>query len=755
MNSLSKDNFSRVRLLEAHNALFDYDIINLCETNLNNSVELPETLLENYTFISCNNPGNLRRGGVGMFYKSTLPLKIRSDLSMRESIVVELKYGNKKIFLTVLYRSPSSSFGSSDFTKFLSELTDLVGKIRQENPYSMFISGDFNGHSTFWWPNGDTTLEGREIDEVMSQLGLTQLINEPTNFEPNKNPSCIDLIFTDQPNIVLESGIRPSLDSFCHHQIIHCRTNFHIPPPPPFERRIWDYDKANVNLIRRSISNFPWQQHLSLSNDPSWQVSSFTEKILNIMSNFIPNKVVKIIPSDPPWITRPLKTMLRRQNRQYKNYKRHGFRPEDKIQVDAFKKECEERILKAKENYMLKLGTKLADPATSNKAYWKYINNIMNKCKAPRIPPFLINNIYVTNCKSKASELNRFFSNQCKPLNNGSSLPCFSYLTDKRLTNITVTDNEILSLIRGLNPSKAHGCDDVSARMITICGDSLVLPLTLIFNNILKTGIYPNSWKLANITPIHKKGDKQLIQNYRPISLLSLFGKIFEKIIFNQLYNYLVTNNLITSNQSGFRPGDSTVNQLLHFVNDIHKSSDLYGSLETRAVFLDISKAFDKVWHKGLIFKLKQNGISGPLLNVLTNYLSNRMQRVVVNGSQSNFLPIESGVPQGSVLGPLLFLVFINDLQKNIQSKIKFFADDTMLFSTVHDPDISASDLNHDLQVISKWAFQWKLSFNPDPTKQAVEMIFSHKYKATQHPPLFSMAFRLLRLMNISILDLY
>ena len=241
-------------------------------------------------------------------------------------------------------------------------------------------------------------------------------------------------------------------------------------------------------------------------------------------------------------------------------------------------------------------------------------------------------------------------------------------------------------------------------------------------------------WKLANVTPIFKKGDKQLIKNYRPISLLPICGKIFEKIIFNNLYAYLHTNNLISKNQSGFRPGNSTTNQLLYLLDEIHQAFDSTESLEVRAVFLDISKAFDKVWHEGLIFKLEQNGVSGNMLKLFQNYLSNRKQRVVLNGSCSDYSSIESGVPQGSVLGPLLFLVYINDLERNIKSNVKFFADDTMLFSIVKDPKISANDLNHDLDVIRQWANQWKLEFNPDPNKQATEVLFSSKISNPSHP---------------------
>ena len=176
---------------------------------------------------------------------------------------------------------------------------------------------------------------------------------------------------------------------------------------------------------------------------------------------------------------------------------------------------------------------------------------------------------------------------------------------------------------------------------------------------------------------------------------------------------------------------------MLYLVSEIYESFECPNNLEVRAVFLDISKAFDKVWHDGLLFKLKQNGIRGNLLNLFHSYLSDRHQRVGINSSYSEYKKIESGVPQGSVLGPLLFLIYINDLENNLKSKVKFYADDTMLYSIVKDPFISAADLNNDLELIQKWAFQWKMEFNPDPLKQATEMIFSCKRKKPIHPPLY------------------
>jgi len=466
-------------------------------------------------------------------------------------------------------------------------------------------------------------------------------------------------------------------------------------------------------------------------------LSLLQKKFLNIISSFIPNEIKKIIPREPPWITKPLRTMLSKQHRLYKNYKRHGFKPEDKLRVDAFREECRIAVETSKENHIKYLGSKLANNLTSKKTYWKIINKIINKCKGTKIPPIIFNHNVITNFIDKVNLFATFFSEQCTPITTTSVLPNLTHVTNSRFDDIDISDNEILSLIRNLNISKAFGPDGISPRMLHICDESVVLPLSIIYRNIIRTGIYPDIWKLANVIPVHKKGDKQNIKNYRPISLLPVCGKMFEKILFNQLYSYFTSNHLITKNQSGFRAGDSAINQLIEFTNTIQKAFDDKKSIEVRSIFLDISKAFDKVWHEGLIFKLKQNGVCGNSINLLTNYLTNRKQRVVLNGKFSDFCPILSGVPQGSVLGPLLFLIYINDLEKDIKSTVKFFADDTMLFSLVHDPILTANQLNHDLALITQWAHQWKMAFNPDVTKQAVEVIFSHKTKVIYHPPLY------------------
>jgi len=224
LNTLSKDDFYRITLLQAHNTEHNYDIISLCETSLNDTIQVSENSFPGYKFHSCDHPDGNRDGGVGIFYKESLPLRIREDLAFDEVIVAELIFSRKKIFFTVLYRNPHSKAQSPEFNTFLTNLENLYLKIKSEKPYAMFFTGDFNGHSQSWYPDGDTNAEGLQLDNLFSNLGLSQMISEPTHFmRDNCKPSCIDLILTDQPNLVLESGVRASLDQTVKHQIIFCK----------------------------------------------------------------------------------------------------------------------------------------------------------------------------------------------------------------------------------------------------------------------------------------------------------------------------------------------------------------------------------------------------------------------------------------------------------------------------------------------------------------------------------------------------
>jgi hypothetical protein len=272
----------------------------------------------------------------------------------------------------------------------------------------------------------------------------------------------------------------------------------------------------------------------------------------------------------------------------------------------------------------------------------------------------------------------------------------------------------------------------VSPRLIKEAGPSIVPILTRLFNKSLELAKFPLAWKRANVLPIYKKAESFVTTNYRPVSLLSILSKFFEKIVFKYLFNYFREHFLISIWQSGFLPGSSTITQLTEiydqFCNAVARGKEI------RVVFLDISKAFDRVWHEGLLHKLRSNGISGKLLDWLKDYLTDRQQRVIINGESSEWGSLKAGVPQGSVLGPLLFLIFINDITHVIWNcKIRLFADDTCLFIEVDDPNETAELIDGDLDRLSQWADKWKVSFSPPKTE---ELLISTKRNETAHPPL-------------------
>ena len=736
LNSIATDNFVKIPLLEAYAITHNFDIVCLSETYLDSSYSSddPRLQLSGYSLVRADHPMDTKRGGVCIYYKEYISLICKPKLTpLDQCLVCELKIGNKKCFITVIYRSPTQSL--EDFEKFKNGWENTILNINNSNPYLTIFIGDFNARNTFWCDSDIINTEGLDLSELSSHHNLHQLINTPTHILPNSE-SCIDLLFTSQPNLISESGVHASLFPRCHHQIIYANINLKIYYPPPYEKLVWDYSKANITNIRMSLSQINWVNDLRDLNVND-QVDYLTNCISNVFTNFVPNKIITCKDKDPPWMTEEVNNLCHNKAKIYEKYVKNGRSDVDKQELASITKLSSDAITKAKEKYLSSLGNKLNDPQTGAKSYWSILNKFLQKKKIPLIPPILVNGTFITKICEKITIFNRFFADQCTLINNNNNtLPPFEYKVNSKFDNIAFTENEIISIIRSLNHNKAHGWDAISIRMIKICDESIVIPLKLIFESALKFGVYPDKWKKANVIPVHKKESKNLLTNYRPISLLPVCGKIFEKCIYNSLYGYLQSNDILSKSQSGFRKGDSCISQLLAITHEIYSNFDAIPSLETRGVFLDISKAFDRVWHEGLLFKLKSYGINGPPLTLIKSFLSNRFQRVVLNGQTSNWKEVLAGVPQGSILGPLFFLIFINDIPEGIQSNIKIFADDTSIFSVLKDNERDSAILSEDLNLISNWAFKWKMSFNPDPSKQAKEIVFSKKRCVTQLPVL-------------------
>ena len=319
--------------------------------------------------------------------------------------------------------------------------------------------------------------------------------------------------------------------SRCHHQIIYAKINFKVHFPPVYKRLVWDYKKANVNLIKRSLAGVDWVNLLNpLSvND---QVDFSTQTILNVLSNFTQNNTVSCREKYALWMTNQFKRVLLDKAKLYTKYVKNGRSPNDYINLQTSVEHCSNLIKIAKKDFYDRQGRMLNNPNIGQKRYWSILNSFLHKQKVPKIPPINSNGVFVTDFREKASLFNKFFAEQCTLVDTPSVLPAFSYQTNHIIDSVEFNINEIVSLIKCLDCSKAHGWDDISTRMLKICDDFIGLPLKIIFEKALNAGQFPDKWKKANVIPTHKKADKNILKDYRPVSLLPIFGKLFEKCVF-------------------------------------------------------------------------------------------------------------------------------------------------------------------------------------------------------------------------------
>ena len=300
-----------------------------------------------------------------------------------------------------------------------------------------------------------------------------------------------------------------------------------------------------------------------------------------------------------------------------------------------------------------------------------------------------------------------------------------SVFTNEDVTNVPQLDSsaypkigDVLFTTRGiqlqlerLDPAKASGPDQLPARVLKLCAEQISLVLQIIFSQSLEYGTLPQDWLSANITPVYKKGNRNIPGNYRPISLTSIPCKVMEHIIFHHIMNHFDTLNILNPLQHGFRRNHSCQSQLISYVEDIQFSMNNHKQVDL--LFLDFSKAFDTVPHMRLLNKLSFYGIQGPILQWIRSWLTHRKQKVVVDGESSSATIVKSGVPQGTVLGPLMFLAYINDINESISSSIRLFADDCVVYSTISTP-CDAEQLQDDLNHIYAWSEKWQMKLNTD-----------------------------------------
>lgn len=318
----------------------------------------------------------------------------------------------------------------------------------------------------------------------------------------------------------------------------------------------------------------------------------------------------------------------------------------------------------------------------------------------------------VTSSSSMSEEFNSFFTSVFNEEGTGDTPEAewmYQGKREERLCELEITEGRVMKELEKLRDDKAAGADDLMPRYLNSIKDYISYPLTVLFQKILEQEDVPDDWRDANVVPIFKGGNRSNASNYRPVSLTSQISKIFESIARDEMVNFFEKHKVIRNTQHGFRKGKSCLTNLLVFLDRLTRYMDEGASMDV--IFLDLAKAFDKVPHRRLIQKLEKHGIGGKLKRVIENWLANRRQRVCIRGTMSGWRRVLSGVPQGSVLGALLFLVYINDLDSGLMNEILKFADDTKLFGRVEE-DRDREQLQSDLDTIGEWAEKWKMEFN-------------------------------------------
>lgn len=605
--------------------------------------------------------------------------------------------GNDSLTLGGIYRSPTPNRDGSS----TDIITELLGKVTDSNPSHLIILGDFNYPGINWESWTSHHAHEQMFIDCLSDCFLHQHINEYTRYRTGQQPHILDLLITNEEGMIGSISYLPGL-GLSDHQCILFDVNLYAEQTRRKEEK-YRYHKGDYQAINNTIINIDWYSELeSMNVDESWNL--FSTIYQTAIDQHIPKNTGMRLKKKKLWMT---KEALRQQKKKHRSWKRFRDSGDD---VDYLRSRGEAiKLRKMTRNLRRKFEKDIANNIKSNpKAFWGYANSSL-KCRTNFGIMKNKHGITAENDEEKAELFNLFFSSVFTDENVQQIPTLEARHKGNLLTDLVITTNAVKNKLKSLKSSKSAGPDGFHPRVLKETAETICTPLALIFRKSLKEGCLPQSWKDANITPIHKKGKKDAVENYRPISLTSVIGKVMESLVRDAILKQLISNDLLCEAQHGFLPGRSCITQLLE-VMELWTSS-LDEGYEVDAIYLDFSKAFDSVPHERLMNKLRSYGITGNVEKWLYSFLTHRRQRVVVNGKTSQWLPVRSGVPQGSVLGPTVFVVFINDLPEVVNSIVKIYADDTKLFREIRLED-DCDRLQADLDSLTEWSKMWQLQFN-------------------------------------------
>ena len=664
------------------------DIIAVTETFLDtqNIDLISEYQLNGFKLFTRDRQGR-RGGGVAIYVRHDLnPVVITQNTDTVEHLSVQIQTKVTKFAVCIVYRPPGQTQELDTIMyRNLSSITQRHHSV---------ILGDFNLPQINWQTLQGVEAESHRMLQFVEDNFLFQLVTEPT-----RENNLLDLILTTQEHLLDNVRVGEQLQN-CDHNMVRFTIRAPVLSKSTRKNQL-NFNRADYLGLRQELTNMHIDYPPECNINTLW--NNFKANFLSSQQRYIPVSSGQCCRNrNAPWFNSNIKSAIINRNRLY-TLKKNNPTTENVRRYHDSRRQVKRLIRTAKRNFEINVASEVKQ---NPKVFYKYINS-RKQFKSGIGPLKTEDDKIITDDHEIAMTLNNFFTSVFARPNNFSFTP--SPVTPQNLSIIEITCTDVTRTLNAMNSNKSPGPDELYPRVLKETRDCIVPHLLRIFNTSLSQTSVAEEWKLANITPIFKKGDRSQAGNYRPISLTSVVGKLLETIIRDKIVTFLEDNTLIKDTQHGFRRKRSCLTNLLEFYNKLFMQHDAIQALDI--IFLDFQKAFDKIPHDKLLYKIDKIGIRGQAFKWISDWLRDRKQRVVINGATSDWADVTSGVPQGSVLGPVLFLIYINDIDTNLNCLISKFADDTKVGKSV----ISQTDrinLQNDLDKIAAWSEQWQMPFN-------------------------------------------
>ena len=611
---------------------------------------------------------------------------------------------HNNFYLVSVYRNPDADDGIFDCL-----LVSMAAIQENDRKASFVFIGDFNAHHKEWLNSiSQTDCHGLRALDFSSESGCDQIIHSPTH----RSGNCLDLIFTDTPGVVA-GNVGSPVGTSDHSYVSAIIKTEHAVPDISFSRKIYLKSQADWVGILSDLRELDWPDIYRQVDF----VASMNDGFERIIVRRIPSRVIKFRINDKAWFNEDCKRANLAKQEAYQLWRGNRSDITWNNYVNL-RNSAQETYAAAEKEYNDGVRDTLIGTTNSHK-WWSTLKTALFGVDVA-VPPLLRPDGSLTHClKEKAALFADVFDSTQS--NDSLTMPqsCFPAA---ELTTFAFRSGEVKKLLLELDPYGGAGPDGIFPLFFIKTANYLASKISTVLRKLVRIGGFSMCWRVGNVTPVPKSGSANSCpSDYRPITITPVLSKVFERLLAKRLNNFAEKKNLFPNLQFGFRKGLGTCDALLTITNFVQKALDFCS--EVRMVGLDFSAAFDRVNHKALIFKLRQLGVGGPFLSILTEFLSNRLQRVVVDGQFNDYRGVVSGVPQGSVLGPLLFILYTYDMWFGLENMLVSYADDATLLARIPSPNMRSDvteSLNRDLSKISTWCNLWGMRLNPTKTQSMI-----------------------------------